>query len=173
VNVNGSRKPVIVFVLVLIVAVALVTIFVNSNNKKIASKYADTLSQSCAIMQPVFSDLYTDISSDELSYSEMLVKTRQSERELATAKRILDYGMLEINSISFNTFGAYSNWMMYSWDTNSLQRAIDAATSDSIDIAIAQGDIESIEDGRAEEGLEILKRRTSNVNSVCNEYVSK
>jgi len=162
------KRPALFIIVVLSLGVAATVVYVDYNNKKIEAKYREVLSQSCSFAQRAITDIYDAVSSDSMSYSEILVKTRQSEQELETAKRILDYGKIGIDSVGMSTRSAKS--FTYSWDMSMLKRLIELTISDSIDIAIAIGDIESIQDGSAEEGVELAQRRAVGATSTCSEY---
>jgi hypothetical protein len=158
------KRPWIVVSIVLSAVVAIAVLYVDLNNKKIASKYIDTLSQSCKVTKSAFSEILDAVESDTLTYSEKLKETRAAEDSLITSKRILDYGISDIESSGFR-FGL--EFVSYSLDVSSLRNLVEDTMADAIDIAIAQGDPESLEDGSAEEGLETMQRRIDYLEQIC------
>ena len=160
------KKPWLVGLFVIGIAVSLGILYVENNNKKIITKYRDTLSQSCEASKSAFTKILNAVESDSLPYSIKLKQTRSAEESLTTAKRILDYGELDIESSGLR-FGI--EFVSYSLDVSFLRRLLEDTMADAIDIAIAQGDPESLEDGSAEEGLEILRSRIDYLEQICSE----
>jgi hypothetical protein len=159
------KRPAFLIFISISLVISIYSFYVHANNKKIRTLYQDTLSESCSFALSGLTSIYTSVTSNEMQYSRQLIETRAAQDKLETAGRILDSGIQEIKSSGLRTDG---DFILYSLNADSLKRLVDDTIADSIDIAIAQGDPESLQDGSAEEGLGIIQRRITYLNEICN-----
>jgi hypothetical protein len=153
------------------VVLALVLIIATSwgygeyKTRKISAQYVEALSDTCKKATVGIEGAYDALSSPGLTYVERLRATRSAQRDFAAAERILGIGLegLDRGTLLQGTIG-------YSLYTSELERLIEFSLDDLMDIAIAQGDPESIADGQAYEGFSILQDRVSQVQEICSKY---
>ena len=152
-------------VLVVVVFGAANEFYENHKISTAVSQYKEVLSRTCKIAEPGLNDIYIALNSPGDNYVTVLQKVGAAEDELLSAERILRIGTSEIDGSKFSieTFRLKDNeWF--------LRTTIESSLNDSMDIAIAQGDPESIASGRAADGVKLVADRLETVKEICEKY---
>jgi hypothetical protein len=159
-NLTGFSK----FLIAVTLVISIFAIYLNLNTKRIVGGYKRVLGETCGYTQSAMSDISNALSSQSYNYVETLQRTRAGQIDLEIARRVLDIGLSEIDT------GFRTGTILYRLHAEDLGDIIENSIDDSIDIAIEQGSLESVNNGYALEGIEITHGRLDRVNEICNQY---
>lgn len=159
-NLTGFAK----FLIATTLVISIFAIYLNINTKRIVSGYKRVLGETCGYTQSAMSDINNSVNSQSYNYVEILQRTRSAQRNLETAQRVLNLGLSEIDT------GFRTGTILLKLHAQDLGVILENTIDDAMDVAIERGNPESISNGRALEGLEIIQNRLDRVNEICNQY---